>query len=80
MELINMKKIFLFYTFRDYANHNQEIPWISLYVHGEPHSTVSFGGVEHSFTTNGDNSYAIIVSPIDKCLYYEFLSSNKALK
>ncbi|XP_055303662.1 ribonuclease P protein subunit p40 isoform X2 [Sitodiplosis mosellana] len=70
----------IFKKLRDYANQNVEIPWISLYVHGDPNSPVSFGGIEHSFTTNGDNSYAVFVSSNNKCLYYEFLSSNKALK
>lgn len=72
-------KYFLFIC-RDFAEKNSQIPWASLYVHGDPNSLVSFGGVEHSFTTTGDNSYAIFVSSGAKCLYYEFLSSNKALK
>ncbi|XP_031627936.1 ribonuclease P protein subunit p40 isoform X2 [Contarinia nasturtii] len=70
----------LFKKLRAYVNENVEIPWISLYVHGDPHSPVSFGGAEHSFTTTGDNSYVLFVSSNSKCLYYEFLSSNKALK
>lgn len=70
----------LFLIHRDYSTQHPEIPWTSLYVHGDPHTPVSFGGAEHSFTTNGDNSYAIFVSSGSKCLYYEFLSSNKALK
>lgn len=66
--------------FRDFANQNPEIPWVSLNVHGDSNSPVSFGGNEHSFTTMGDNSYALFTSSGSKCLYYEFLSSNKALK
>lgn len=66
--------------FRDFAEENPETPWASLYVHGDPNSPISFGTMEHSLTANGDNSYAVFAAAGSKCLYYEFLSSNKALK
>lgn len=65
--------------YRKYVS-DQSIPWVSLYCHGFPHAALSFGVREHSFGSNGDNSYIVLVAPDKKCLWYEFLSSNKAAK
>lgn len=75
------KRYRLFYFFyRTYVVDRTNIPWVALYCHGFPHAALSFGMREHSFGSNGDNSYIILLSPDMKCLWYEFLSSNKAIK
>lgn len=51
-----------------------------MYVHGDPYALISFGNSEHCFTTTGDNSYVLFLNGQPKYLFYEFLSSNKALK
>lgn len=69
-----------YYFCRKYVSGKTTIPWVALYCHGFPHAALSFGMREHSFGSNGDNSYVILLSPDMKCLWYEFLSSNKAVK
>ncbi|XP_034952377.1 ribonuclease P protein subunit p40-like [Chelonus insularis] len=51
-------------------------PWGSLHIHGFADSPVSWGLKEHTFYTDGDNSYTIIFQPNGEYIIQKSLSSN----
>lgn len=56
------------------------VPWFGFYVHGFPHSPVSFGMRENYFHTDGDNSYAVVLNPKGEYLWYQLAGNNKIPK
>lgn len=66
--------------FREFVQSQRQIPWVSLYCQGFKQSPISFNGKEHNFRTNGDNAYAILITPDMNYLWYQIEASNKKEK
>lgn len=52
-------------------------PWSALCVNGFEYTPLTFFNREHTFTTNGDNNFAILHYPGNAFLLYQNSSSNK---
>ncbi|XP_011314803.1 ribonuclease P protein subunit p40 isoform X2 [Fopius arisanus] len=62
---------------QDYVEHSSaSSSWLSLHVQGFADSPVSWGLKEHSFYTDGDNSYTIVFHSNGEKLISKSLSSN----
>lgn len=56
------------------------IPWCALHVQGFSDSPVSWDLKEHTFYTDGDNSYTIVFRPAANSIIRKSLSSNNKPK
>ncbi|XP_054014097.1 ribonuclease P protein subunit p40-like isoform X1 [Hylaeus anthracinus] len=61
---------------KKYVSVQQTLPWCALHVQGFLDSPVSWGLKEHSFYTDGDNSYTIVFRPTADSIIRRSLSSN----
>jgi len=48
----------------------EQLPWISVTVHGFTDSPLSWAQHEHGFSDNGDNLYTVVLFPDDHCWLY----------
>ncbi|XP_015108974.1 ribonuclease P protein subunit p40 isoform X2 [Diachasma alloeum] len=62
--------------YKKLENYVDHTPWLSLHVQGFADSPVSWGLKEHSFHTDGDNSYTIVFHENGGKLISKSLSSN----
>ncbi|XP_071546296.1 ribonuclease P protein subunit p40-like [Panulirus ornatus] len=53
----------MIHEIRLWLNQRSEVavPWLSMTVFGHPDSLISWGTTEHSYRTNGDNLYSLII-------------------
>lgn len=61
---------------KEYALSRDILPWVSMHVQGFADSPTSWDLKEHTFFTDGDNSYTIIFKPKAECIIRRSLSSN----
>lgn len=52
------------------------VPWLSMTVYGHPDSLISWGTTEHTYRTNGDNLYSLIILR-DQLRIYKVSGSRK---
>ncbi|XP_011056209.1 PREDICTED: ribonuclease P protein subunit p40-like isoform X2 [Acromyrmex echinatior] len=65
---------------KQYILSRDSLPWISLDIQGFADSAISFDLKEHTFLTDGDNSYTIVFHPKGKVVIRRNLSSNSKIK
>ncbi|KAK3922388.1 Ribonuclease P protein subunit p40 [Frankliniella fusca] len=70
----------LFESLREYFSDREGIPWVSLYVQGFADIPVSWNSRPHVFYTDGDNSYTIILKPVNAITIISHISNNKMIK
>lgn len=78
--LIAFNCVVSFTIFRECVQMQPEIPWVSLFCKGFSQAATSFNGNEHNFRVNGDNAYAVFVTPKMNYLWYQTMASNKKEK
>ena len=66
----------IYSAIKEYASLKRDSPWCSMDVQGFSDSPVSWGLKEHTFYTDGDNSYTFILRPNGKYITRKSLSSN----
>ncbi|XP_006624047.1 ribonuclease P protein subunit p40-like [Apis dorsata] len=66
----------LYNVMNEYISTKSTLPWIALHVQGFLDSPVSWDLKEHTFYTDGDNSYTIVFRPVGHSIIYKSLSSN----
>ncbi|XP_067207149.1 ribonuclease P protein subunit p40-like isoform X2 [Linepithema humile] len=66
----------IYNVLKDYILSRNTVSWISLDVQGFADSPISWGLREHTFFTDGDNSYTIIFQPNDESIIRQSSSSN----
>ena len=66
----------IYSAIKKYATSKKDYPWCSIDVQGFSDSPVSWGMKEHSFYTDGDNSYTFVLRPDGKFFARKSLSSN----
>ncbi|XP_076281285.1 ribonuclease P protein subunit p40 isoform X2 [Lasioglossum baleicum] len=66
----------LYTAIRNYVSMQNSIPWCALHVQGFSDSPVSWDLKEHTFYTDGDNSYTIVFRPAADSIIRKSLSSN----
>ncbi|XP_020300554.1 ribonuclease P protein subunit p40-like isoform X2 [Pseudomyrmex gracilis] len=69
----------IYYALKEYALSRNALPWVSLDVQGFADSPVSWNLKEHTFFTDGDNSYTVVFRPRE-CIIRKSLSSNNRPK
>ncbi|XP_015171729.1 PREDICTED: ribonuclease P protein subunit p40-like [Polistes dominula] len=74
------RAIKIYNTVREYVLSQKNLPWCSLHVQGFSDSPVSWDLKEHTFFTDGDNSYTILFNPNAECIIRKSLSSNNKLR
>lgn len=62
---------------KKYVSVHPNLPWCSLHVEGFLDSPISWDLKEHSFYTDGDNSYTIIFRPAANSIIRKTLSPNR---
>lgn len=62
-----------------YVLSRDTLPWVSLDIQGFADSPTSFDLKEHTFFTDGDNSYTIVFQPKGKTVIRKNLSSNNKI-
>ncbi|XP_018399695.1 PREDICTED: ribonuclease P protein subunit p40-like [Cyphomyrmex costatus] len=67
-------------TLKQYVLSQDALPWISLDIQGFADSPISFDLKEHTFLTDGDNSYTVVFRPKSKVVIRRNLSSNNKIK
>ncbi|KAL2743489.1 ribonuclease P protein subunit p40-like [Vespula maculifrons] len=72
----NRRIMQIFNAIREYLLTENNLPWCSFHVQGFLDSPVSWDLKEHTFFTDGDNSYTILFFPKAKCIIRKSLSSN----
>lgn len=60
----------------EYVSMKNNLPWVALHVQGFLDSPVSWDLKEHTFYTDGDNSYTIVFRPGADSIIRKSLSSN----
>ncbi|CAL7943331.1 unnamed protein product [Xylocopa violacea] len=71
------KQLTNFYNvLKQYVSTRDTLPWIALHVQGFLDSPVSWDLKEHTFYTDGDNSYTIVFIPTAHVIIRRSLSSN----
>ncbi|XP_076474994.1 ribonuclease P protein subunit p40-like isoform X2 [Bombus vancouverensis nearcticus] len=71
------KQIKTFYSIvEEYVSMKNSLPWVALHVQGFLDSPVSWDLKEHTFYTDGDNSYTIVFRPGAHSIIRKSLSSN----
>ncbi|XP_076247109.1 ribonuclease P protein subunit p40 isoform X2 [Calliopsis andreniformis] len=66
----------LYNAMRKYVSNHDTVPWSALHVQGFSDSPVSWDLKEHTFYTDGDNSYTIVFKPNANSIIRKSLSSN----
>ena len=66
----------LYNAVRKYVSTRDTLPWAALHVQGFSDSPVSWDLKEHTFYTDGDNSYTILFRPTANSVIRKSLSSN----
>jgi len=66
----------IYNVLKRYILSRDTLPWISLDIQGFADSPISFDLKEHTFFTDGDNSYTIVFRPKNKVVIRRNLSSN----
>ncbi|XP_061935998.1 ribonuclease P protein subunit p40 isoform X2 [Apis cerana] len=66
----------LYNAMNEYISTKNTLPWTALHVQGFLDSPVSWDLKEHTFYTDGDNSYTIVFRPAAHSIIYKNLSSN----
>ncbi|XP_076685477.1 ribonuclease P protein subunit p40 isoform X4 [Andrena cerasifolii] len=66
----------LYNAMRKYVSARETLPWAALHVQGFSDSPVSWDLKEHTFYTDGDNSYTIVFRPAANSVIRKSLSSN----
>lgn len=66
----------LYNIMREYVSNHVTLPWCALQVQGFLDSPISWDLKEHTFYTDGDNSYTIIFRPNANSIIRRSLSSN----
>ncbi|XP_076181767.1 ribonuclease P protein subunit p40 [Ptiloglossa arizonensis] len=67
----------LYNAMKKYVSVHPNLPWCSLHVEGFLDSPISWDLKEHSFYTDGDNSYTIIFRPAANSIIRKTLSPNR---
>ncbi|KAL2714231.1 ribonuclease P protein subunit p40-like [Vespula squamosa] len=70
----------IYNALREYILPPNNLPWCSFHVQGFSDTPVSWDLKEHTFFTDGDNSYTILFFPNGKCIIRQSLSSNNKLR
>ncbi|XP_052122700.1 ribonuclease P protein subunit p40 isoform X2 [Frankliniella occidentalis] len=70
----------LFESVREYFSERNGIPWISMYVQGFADIPISWNTRPHVFYTDGDNSYTVILKPVNTYKLVSHISNNKMIK
>ncbi|KAJ3045884.1 hypothetical protein HDV00_006150 [Rhizophlyctis rosea] len=63
--------------FRDLIKQDN-LPWATAIVSGFRDAPVSWRESEHSFLTNGENDYIVLLLPDDRCVVYQAVGSQDA--
>lgn len=66
----------MYNALKEYVLSRKTLPWVSLDVQGFADSPTSWDLKEHTFFTDGDNSYTIIFQPTGESIIRKSLSSN----
>ncbi|KOC61783.1 Ribonuclease P protein subunit p40, partial [Habropoda laboriosa] len=66
----------LYNVVKEYISKENSLPWGALHVQGFLDSPVSWDLREHTFYTDGDNSYTIVFRPAAPSIIRKSLSSN----
>ncbi|XP_046826355.1 ribonuclease P protein subunit p40-like [Vespa crabro] len=72
----NRRIIQIYNAMREYVPLQNNLPWCSFHVQGFSDSPVSWDLKEHTFFTDGDNSYTVLFCPNAKCIIRKSLCSN----
>lgn len=72
----NRRVMQIYNAIKDYVSSRDNLPWCSFHVQGFSDSPVSWNLKEHTFFTDGDNSYTVLFCPNAKCIIRRSLSSN----
>ncbi|XP_031825879.1 ribonuclease P protein subunit p40 [Nomia melanderi] len=70
----------LYKAIKEYVLMRNTMPWCALHVQGFSDSPVSWDLKEHTFYTDGDNSYTIVFRPAANSIIRKSLSSNNKPK
>nr|XP_003706864.1 PREDICTED: ribonuclease P protein subunit p40-like isoform X1 [Megachile rotundata] len=66
----------LYNAVKKYVSIQDTVPWISLHVQGFLDSPISWDLKEHTFYTDGDNSYTVVFRPINHLIVRKSVNSN----
>ncbi|XP_029053558.2 ribonuclease P protein subunit p40-like [Osmia bicornis bicornis] len=66
----------LYNAVKEYVSMHRTLPWCALHVQGFQDSPISWDLKEHTFYTDGDNSYTVVFRPAAHTIVRKSLSSN----
>lgn len=66
----------LYNAVEKYVSIHDTLPWIALHIQGFLDSPVSWDLKEHTFYTDGDNSYTVVFRPNNHLIIRKSVNSN----